>query len=58
MSEKEQDKPVNHGDATPMTQVLQTGAAPIQAAFKKAPKGFSEKLSTKLEEVLKLICRT
>ncbi len=53
MSEKEQEKPVNHGDATPMTQVLQTGAAPIQAALKKAPKGFSEKLSTKLEEVLK-----
>lgn len=36
-----------------MTQVLQTGSAPIEALLDKTPKDFQEKLSRKLEEILK-----
>lgn len=53
MSEQEQEKPLDRGDATPLTQVLQSGAAPIAAAIDKTPKNFRDKLSRKLEEVLK-----
>ena len=40
-------------DQTPMTQVLQTGAGPISALIDKTSPDFKEKLSGKLESILK-----
>ena len=51
--DNEQEHPAPIGDATPMTQVLQTGAAPLEALMEKAPSDFKDKLSLKLEEVLR-----
>lgn len=51
--EETDDKPAPMGEPSAMTQVLQTGAAPIEALLDKAPSNFKEKLSRKLEEVLK-----
>lgn len=40
-------------EPTPMTKVLQTGAAPLEAILEKTPKDTQDKLSRKLEEILK-----
>ena len=53
MSDKENEQPVESFEPTAMTQVPQTGSAPIEALIDKTPKNFQEKLSRKLEEVLK-----
>lgn len=50
----EQDNtPKVQPDETPMTQVLQTGAAPLARLIEKAPPDFKRRLSGKLESVLK-----
>lgn len=49
----DQDAPLENHDPTPMTQVLETGSAPIAKLIDKTPKSFQDKLSRKLEEVLK-----
>jgi EcsC protein family len=53
MTDNQQDMAFDDMEPTAMTQVLQTGAASISAIIDKTPKSFREKLSHKLEEVLK-----
>jgi hypothetical protein len=45
--------PKTQPDQTPMTQVLEQGAGPIAAMIDKAPPDFKERLSSKLEQILK-----
>lgn len=52
MSE-ESHQPSASQDATPMTQVLQKGAAPLSALLEKAPPTLRERLSRKLETALR-----
>lgn len=53
MTYQEPDRSAESNQPTTMTQVLQTGSAPIEALIEKTPKDFQEKLSRKLEEILK-----
>lgn len=53
MSHQQPEKPAESHQPTAMTQILQTGSAPIEAVLEKAPRDVQEKLSRKLEEILK-----
>jgi hypothetical protein len=53
MSQHEEEDISIKSDRTAMTQVLQSGAAPITALASKAPSDFKEKLSHRLEGIIK-----
>jgi EcsC family protein len=50
---EQENTPKTQPDETTMTQVLQQGAGPISALIDKAPPDFKERLSGKLEKILK-----